>query len=176
MSRRAREIRLLLTLEYPCRDLPCRSDDRLIREAYRCPITKIVSAERIRYQDVVQNRGTSFHFLVQARSPPSQHSFLHTRQLAGVYRVHARLRDLSIWAGHVHEHAPRRISALFAERKSVNDRGSPSGCAAGDRSRFSGDDLPAEEIPSTRRGRDMSGYADIHRSGGTSTRVAGAAG
>lgn len=88
--------------------------------------------------------------------------------------MHARL-SLSIWAGHVHEHAPQRISALFVERKSVNDRDSPSGCMAGDRSALAETISPPRRFP--RRDEDRtSGYADIHWSGGTSTRVAGAAG
>ena len=42
--------------------------------------------------------------------------------------IYTRDYLLSVWVGHVHEHAPQRISALFVKRKSVNDRGSPSGC------------------------------------------------
>lgn len=71
--------------------------------------------------------------------------------------MHERL-SLFIWVGHVHEHAPRRISALFIERKSVNDRGSPSGCTAGDRSAFA-ETIPVKVIPSTRRGWNFGTYA-----------------
>jgi len=122
-----------------------------------------LSAKRIRYQDVVQNRRTSFHFLVQAGLLQVAQFLSHATTRRRILGARA-IMSVHLGGTRARARASANFGTLCREKECQRSRFPFRLC--GRRSiRFSGDDLPAEEIPSTRRGRNVRirGYPLIRR-------------